>query len=106
MRIYRVRPEDMRSVSGVIEDIESGEKESFHSINELQSMLEHSIGKGQLGFTDFVPQELNTHRRYSREALKERIIRLRLGKMLAKKRIDLQHYLYNQPAADIMKHIQ
>jgi hypothetical protein len=61
VRVYRARPEDMGSVSGVIEDIESGEKESFHSINELETMLAHSIRKGQLGFSDLATQELNTH---------------------------------------------
>jgi hypothetical protein len=50
MCVYRARPEDIGSVSGIIEDIESGQKESFHSINELQTMLAHSIGKGQFGF--------------------------------------------------------
>ncbi len=61
VRVYRARPEDMGSVSGVIEDIESGQKESFQSINELQTKLAHSIGKGQLGFPDLVTQELITH---------------------------------------------
>jgi hypothetical protein len=61
VRVYRAHPEDMDSVSGIIEDIESGQKESFHSINELQTMLAHFIGKGQLGFPDLVTQELNTH---------------------------------------------
>jgi len=61
VRIYRARPEDEGSVSGVIEDIESGQKQSFNSFIKLQSMLAHSIGKGQLGFADLVPQELDTH---------------------------------------------
>ena len=61
VRVYRARPEDMGSVSGIIVDIESGEEESFHSINELEAMLAHSIRNGQLGFTDLVTQELSTH---------------------------------------------
>lgn len=61
VRVYRARPEDMGSVSGFIEDIESGEKESFHSINELETMLALSIRRGQLGFPDLVTQELHTH---------------------------------------------
>lgn len=61
VRVYRAHPEDMGSVSGVIEDIESGEKESFHSINELQTMLAHSIEKDQLGFPNLTTQELNAH---------------------------------------------
>jgi hypothetical protein len=60
VRVYRARPEDIESVSGVIEDIESSQQILFHSFNELETILAHSIGKGQLGFPDFVPQELNT----------------------------------------------
>ncbi len=61
VRVYRARPEDMESVSGLVEDIESGEKESFHSMDELQAILAHSIGKGQLGLPDLVNPELTTH---------------------------------------------
>ena len=61
VRVYRARPEDEGSVSGMIEDIESGQNQSFNSFIELQSMLAHSIGEGQLGFSDLVPQELDTH---------------------------------------------
>ena len=61
VRVYRARPEDEGSVSGVIDDIESGQKEFFKSLIDLQSKLAHSIGKGQLGFPDLVPQELDTH---------------------------------------------
>ena len=61
VRVYRASLEDEGSVSGVIEDIESGHKQSFNSSIKLESMLAHSIGKGQLGFPDLVPQELDTH---------------------------------------------
>ena len=61
VRVYRARPEDEGSVSGVIEDIESGHKQSFNSFIKLQSMLANFIGKGQLGFSDLIPQELDTH---------------------------------------------
>ena len=61
VRVYRTRPEDEGSISEVIEDIESGQKQSFNSFIKLQSMLADSIGKGQLGFPDLVPQELDTH---------------------------------------------
>ena len=61
VRVYRARPEDEGSVSGVIEDIESGQKQFFKSLIDLQSKLAHSIEEGQLGFPDFVPQELDTH---------------------------------------------
>ena len=61
VRVYRAHPEDEGSVSGMIEDIESGLKQSFNSFIDLQSKLAHSIGKGQLEFPDLVPQELDTH---------------------------------------------
>jgi hypothetical protein len=57
VRVYRARPEDAGLASGIIEDIESGLKESFHNLTELQTMLADAIGKGQLGFPNFVPQE-------------------------------------------------
>ena len=52
VRVYRARPEDEGSVSGVIEDIESGQKEFFKSLIDLQSKLAHSIGNGQLELSD------------------------------------------------------
>ena len=58
VRVYRARPEGEGSVSGIIEDIESGQKQSFNSLVDLQSKLAHSIGKGQLEPSDLVPQEL------------------------------------------------
>jgi len=57
VRVYRACTEDAGLVSGIIEDIESGHKESFHNLTELQTMLADSIGKGQLGFPGLVPQE-------------------------------------------------
>lgn len=44
--------------------------------------------------------------RYYRKGQARRISRLRLVYMQVKKTIDLQHYLYNQPAADILKHMR
>ena len=61
VRVYRARPEDEGSVSGIIEDIESGQKQFFKSLIDLQSKLAHSIEEGQLGFPDLVPQELDSH---------------------------------------------
>ena len=60
VRVYRAHLEDEGSVSGVIEDIESGQKQSFNSFIDLQTKLAHSIGKGQLGFPDLVLLELDT----------------------------------------------
>ena len=39
VRVYRARPEE-GSVSGIIEDIESGQKQSFNSFIDLQSKNE------------------------------------------------------------------
>jgi hypothetical protein len=57
VRVYRVRPEDEESVSGMIEDIESGQKQVFNSLIKLQSMLADSIGKGQIEFHDLTIHE-------------------------------------------------
>lgn len=57
VRVYRAHPDDEGSVSGVIEDIESGIQESFHDINELQSLLTRSIMKGQLEIPDLNTRE-------------------------------------------------
>jgi len=57
VRVYRACPEDEGLVSGVIEDIESGQKQSFNSLIDLQSKLVHSIGKGQLELSDMAIQE-------------------------------------------------
>jgi hypothetical protein len=60
VRVYRARPEDKGTVSGVIEDIESGQKQFFNSLIDLQLKLAHSIGRGQLDLPDLASQELNT----------------------------------------------
>lgn len=60
LRIYSARPEDKETVAGVIEDIETGHKEFFKSLIDLQSKLAQSIGKNQLELSDFASQELNT----------------------------------------------
>ena len=52
VRVYRARPDNDGSVCGMIEDIESGQKQFFNSLINLQSMLADSIGKGQLEFHD------------------------------------------------------
>jgi hypothetical protein len=57
VRVYRVRHNDIDSVSGFIEDIESGQKEPFHNISKLQSLLAYSIMRGQLELDELVPQE-------------------------------------------------
>ena len=57
VRVYRACPEEEGSVSGVIEDIESGQNQNFKSLIDLQSKLAHSIGKGQIELTDLAIQE-------------------------------------------------
>ena len=57
VRVYRARLEDDGSVSGVIEDIDSGQKQSFCSLIDLQSKLAHHIGEGQLELSDLAIQE-------------------------------------------------
>ena len=48
VRVYRARLYDGGSVVGYVEDTESGQKEPFHSLIELQTLLAHSILRGQL----------------------------------------------------------
>jgi hypothetical protein len=60
VRVYRVFPDDLDSVSGLIEDPESGHKKPFHGINELQTLLAHYIDRGQLDSPDLVvPEKIN-----------------------------------------------
>jgi len=60
VRVYRKNPDNLW-VSGTIEDIESGQKEFFHSFDDLQSTLAQSIEKGQLELPNLAPEELNTY---------------------------------------------
>ena len=48
VRVYRARPEDEGSVSGMIEDIESGHKQSFNSFIKPQSILADSMANVSL----------------------------------------------------------
>jgi hypothetical protein len=52
VRVYRSYPEDKRLVSGVVEDIESGQKVIFHNFDDLQSILACSIEDGLVTRTD------------------------------------------------------
>ena len=67
VRALRARPRMLGPVSGIVEDIDSGQTEAFHNFNELQAMLGHSIAIGQLGFPDFKTQEFDS--RYKRAAI-------------------------------------
>ena len=60
--ITRTCPEDAGSVSGAIEDAESGQKETFQSFSELKTLLADFIGKGQLEFSDLASQVIDTHK--------------------------------------------
>jgi hypothetical protein len=61
LRVYRTHAKYADSISGIIENIDSGHNESFHNLTELQSILAHSIGDRQVGFPYIVSQELETH---------------------------------------------
>jgi hypothetical protein len=50
LRVYHTHHIDADSVSGVIEDIDSGQKASFHKLNELKAMPGDSFLKGLPGF--------------------------------------------------------
>jgi hypothetical protein len=52
VRVYRSYPEDKRLVSGVVEDIESGQKVIFHNFDDLQSLLACSIEDDLVTRTD------------------------------------------------------
>ena len=57
VRVYRACAEDEGSVSGMVEDIESGQMQFFNSLIKLQSMVADSIGKGQIEFHDLTMHE-------------------------------------------------
>jgi predicted KAP-like P-loop ATPase len=61
LRVYNTHAKYADSISGVIEDIDSGHRESFHNLIELQSILVHSSENSQAGFPAIVSQELDTH---------------------------------------------
>jgi hypothetical protein len=46
LRVYRARPADV-SVSGMLEDIESGQKRYFSNLNDLVTVLAKTLGEGQ-----------------------------------------------------------
>ena len=68
VRVYRAHPGDAWSVSGILEDVESGSKTTFHNLHELQSMLADSVMSGKIGFPGLVPDELDTHEYPAEEA--------------------------------------
>jgi hypothetical protein len=45
VRVHRVRPGTIGSVSGIIEDIDSGHNAAFKNLDELETMPSHSIEK-------------------------------------------------------------
>ena len=59
--VHRARPNPIGPVSGIVEDIESGERHAFRNFNEFRTMLGHSIAKGQQELPDVTPSELDTH---------------------------------------------
>ena len=51
LRVYRVHPADV-SVSGMLEDVESGQKKHVNNLIDLITVLAKTIGKGQLELAD------------------------------------------------------
>jgi len=56
LRVYRAHPGDV-SVSGMFEDVESGQKKYFNNLNDLITVLAKSLGKGQLELAELTPLE-------------------------------------------------
>lgn len=54
LRIYRTDPVDEDSVSGILENIETGQNLAFQSMSQLQSMLAQSIKQGRPGLPGLV----------------------------------------------------
>ena len=57
LRIYRTHPTDSDSVSGILENIETGQEQSFQSLSQLQSMLAQSIEAVPPGYPKLVPSK-------------------------------------------------
>ena len=57
VRIYRAPPSCPGSISGIVEDIESGQTDPFHNFNELQALLNASIRTGQYELSYNSPAE-------------------------------------------------
>lgn len=57
LRIYRTEPVDEDSVSGILENIETGQNLAFQSMSQLQSMLAQSIKQGRPGLPGLVSSE-------------------------------------------------
>jgi len=48
------------SVSGIVEDVESGQRINFHGFTDLLTVLEKYIGQGQLELPELTPEELTS----------------------------------------------
>jgi hypothetical protein len=78
--VYRAHAEDTASVSGIFEDTESGQIETFQTLEDLQSLLAQSIEKNRFKLPNgLAPAEVsaldhvNSHQSCTRSQL--RIIR-------------------------------
>ena len=56
LRVYSADPINL-SVTGMLEDIESGTKKHFSSFNDLITVLANSVGRGQLGLSESIRAE-------------------------------------------------
>lgn len=53
--IYRAHSEDSALVSGIFEDTESGQIDTFQTLEDLQSLLAHSIEKDRFKLPNGLP---------------------------------------------------
>lgn len=56
LRVYRTNPAD-GSVSGMVEDVESGQKRYFKNFNDLIAVLAKTVGTGQLQLSELSPPD-------------------------------------------------
>ena len=58
LRVYRTRPAETQSTSGIIEDVSSAQKIPFHGLDDLLTLLTDSIGRYRLEHADLASREL------------------------------------------------
>ena len=56
LRVYRTNPAD-GLVSGMVKDVESGQKRYFKNFNDLITVLAKTVGTGQLELSELSPPE-------------------------------------------------
>ena len=61
VRVYRTNTVDEGAVSGVIEEVESGQTEPFSCIDEIEPLLTKLIMKGQLEIPGLVTSKADAY---------------------------------------------